>query len=45
MLPKVTASIGVATTPPEDRKLEIETLAESRKRQAKEMGRNRVVAG
>jgi diguanylate cyclase (GGDEF)-like protein len=44
-LSKVTASIGVATTPPEDRKLEIESLAESRKRQAKENGRNRVVSG
>jgi len=44
-LPQVTASIGVATTPPEDRKLEIETLAESRKRKAKENGRNRVVSG
>jgi diguanylate cyclase (GGDEF)-like protein len=44
-LPKVTVSIGVATTPPEDRKSEVETLAESRKRQAKEKGKNRVVAG
>jgi diguanylate cyclase (GGDEF)-like protein len=44
-LPQVTASIGVATTPPEERKLEIETIAESRKRQAKETGRNCVVSG
>jgi diguanylate cyclase (GGDEF)-like protein len=44
-LPKVTSSIGIATSPPEDRKLEIETLAESRKRQAKENGRNRIVSG
>ncbi len=43
-LPKVTASIGIATTPPEERKLEIEILAESRKRQAKEKGKNCVVA-
>jgi len=43
-LPQVTASIGVATTPPEERKFEVETLAESRKRQAKEKGKNRVVA-
>ena len=43
-LPKVTASIGVASTPPEERKFEIETLAESRKRQAKDKGKNRVVA-
>jgi len=42
-LPKVTASIGVATTPPADRKMEIKSLAESRKRQAKENGRNRVI--
>lgn len=43
-LPQVTASIGVATTPPEERKFEVETLAESRKRQAKENGKNRVIA-
>jgi diguanylate cyclase (GGDEF)-like protein len=43
-LPPVTASIGVATTPPGDRKMELETLAEDRKRQAKQGGRNRVVA-
>lgn len=43
-LPKVTASIGVATTPPADRKMEIKSLAESRKRQAKENGRNRVIS-
>lgn len=42
-LPPVTASIGVATSPPEDRTVDIETLAESRKRKAKEDGRNRVV--
>jgi len=43
-LPKVTASIGIATAPPEERKFEIETLAESRKRQAKEKGKNQVIA-
>jgi diguanylate cyclase (GGDEF)-like protein len=43
-LPQVTTSIGIATTPPEERKFEVETLAESRKRQAKEKGKNRVVA-
>jgi diguanylate cyclase (GGDEF)-like protein len=44
VLPPVAVSIGVATTPPEQRTLDLETLAESRKRQAKENGRNRVVA-
>jgi diguanylate cyclase (GGDEF)-like protein len=43
-LPKVTASIGVASAPPEDRKMELETLAEDRKRKAKEDGRDRVIA-
>jgi PleD family two-component response regulator len=43
MLPPVTASIGVATTPPEERKMELEMLAEDRKRKAKKRGRNRVV--
>ena len=43
-LPQVSASLGVATTPPEDRKMELETLAEDRKRRAKKRGRNRVVA-
>jgi len=43
-LPSVTASIGVATTPPEDRKMELENLAEDRKRQAKADGRNKVVS-
>jgi diguanylate cyclase (GGDEF)-like protein len=43
-LPSVTVSIGIATTPPEERKFEVETLAESRKRQAKEKGKNRVIA-
>jgi diguanylate cyclase (GGDEF)-like protein len=43
-LPPVSASVGVATTPPDERKLDLETLAEQRKRKAKEGGRNRVVA-
>jgi diguanylate cyclase (GGDEF)-like protein len=43
VLPPVTASISVATTPPEDRKMELETLAEDRKRKAKETGRNKVI--
>jgi len=43
-LPKVTATIGVASTPPEQRTMEIETLAEDRKRGGKDEGRNRVVA-
>ncbi len=42
-LPKVTVSSGVATTPPQARSLDIETLAESRKRLAKEGGKNRIV--
>lgn len=44
MLPRVTASIGVATTPPEDRTRDISLIAENRKRDAKEAGKNRVVA-
>jgi diguanylate cyclase (GGDEF)-like protein len=43
-LPKVTASIGVATTPPETRSADLEAAAEGRNRKAKEDGRNRVVA-
>lgn len=42
-LPPVTVSVGVATTPPESRSMDIETLAESRKRKAKENGKNRIV--
>lgn len=44
-LPSVTASIGVATTPPESRSMELQSVAEARNRQAKESGRNRVVSG
>jgi diguanylate cyclase (GGDEF)-like protein len=43
-MPRVTASIGVASTPPEPRSADIETLADARNRKAKELGRNRVVA-
>ena len=43
LLPKVTASIGVASTPPGDRSLDVETCAQSRQRKAKELGKNRVV--
>ena len=43
-LPPVSASLGVASTPPEDRKMELEAVAENRKRKAKEGGRDKVVA-
>jgi diguanylate cyclase (GGDEF)-like protein len=43
-LPAVTASIGVATTPPESRGKEMETLADDRQNRAKKEGKNRVVA-
>src|SRR5258708_8527981 len=43
-LPAVTASIGVATTPPESRGMDMETLADDRQNRAKKEGKNRVVA-
>jgi diguanylate cyclase (GGDEF)-like protein len=43
-LPKVTASIGVATTPPENRSLDVETCSQSRQSKAKEQGKDQVVA-
>lgn len=43
-LPKVTASIGVATSPPENRSLDIETCSQDRQRTAKQEGKNRVVS-
>jgi diguanylate cyclase (GGDEF)-like protein len=43
-LPKVSASIGVATTPPEGRTADIIDIAEERKRKAKAAGKNRVIA-
>lgn len=42
-LPGVTASIGLATTPPEQRTPDLETLAGDRNRRAKAGGKNRVV--
>ena len=42
-LPSVTVSIGVVTTPPESRSMDILTLADSRKLKAKEAGKNRVI--
>ena len=43
-LPQVTASIGVATTPPANRTMELESLADQRQDKAKKGGRNRVVS-
>jgi len=43
-LSKVTASIGVASTPPEPRGADIETLADARNRKAKKLGKDHVVA-
>jgi diguanylate cyclase (GGDEF)-like protein len=43
-LPTVTASMGVASAPPEARAMELETVAEERKRKAKRRGKNRVIA-
>ena len=43
-LPKVTASIGVATTPPDQRDRELETIADDRQMRAKKKGKNCVVA-
>lgn len=42
-LPKVTASIGVATTPSLPRTMDVETVAQDKQRQAKREGKNRVV--
>jgi diguanylate cyclase (GGDEF)-like protein len=44
ILPTVTASIGVATTPPESRGKDMETIADDRQNRAKREGKNRVVA-
>lgn len=44
-LPRVTASIGVASTPPEERTRNLVDAAEERKRRAKESGKNQVNAG
>jgi diguanylate cyclase (GGDEF)-like protein len=45
VLPPVTASVGVATTPPESRSRDICSVADARNREAKKAGKNRVVAG
>jgi diguanylate cyclase (GGDEF)-like protein len=42
-LPRVSASIGVATSPPEDRNRDLLNVADQRQKQAKERGKNRVV--
>jgi diguanylate cyclase (GGDEF)-like protein len=43
ILPSVTASIGLATTPPESRGKDLETIADDRQIRAKKEGKNRVV--
>jgi diguanylate cyclase (GGDEF)-like protein len=45
LLPGVTASVGVATSPPRPRSREVATLAEAAQRMAKETGKDRVVEG
>ncbi len=42
-LPKVSASIGLATTPPAERSMELESLADQRQAKAKERGKNKVI--
>ncbi len=43
-LPKVTASIGVASTPPETRSAGVETVADDRNSKAKKAGKNCIVS-
>jgi len=43
-LPSVTVSMGIASTPPESRTMDIETVADQRKLQAKSAGKNKVIA-
>jgi diguanylate cyclase (GGDEF)-like protein len=43
-LPKVTVSVGVATTPPDKRTEDIELVADERQKRAKQEGKNRVVS-
>jgi len=45
ILPLVTVSIGVATSPPESRGVEMESLADSRQIQAKRAGKDCVIHG
>ena len=44
LLPPVSASIGVASTPPDSRTPEIEALADERQIKAKKTGKDRVVS-
>ena len=44
LLPSVSASIGVATSPPENRSRDLLNVADERQRQAKQLGKNRVVS-
>jgi diguanylate cyclase (GGDEF)-like protein len=43
ILPGVTASVGVATSPPSPRSRDVHTMAEAFQRKAKDMGKDRVV--
>lgn len=43
VLPKVTASMGIATSPPLQRTMDIETSSQDRQRRAKQNGKNRVI--
>jgi diguanylate cyclase (GGDEF)-like protein len=43
-LPQVTSSIGVATTPPESRSIDLQNIADGRQQIAKNTGKNRVNA-
>ena len=43
-LPNVSASIGLATTPPAERSMELESLADHRQAKAKKGGKNQVVS-
>jgi diguanylate cyclase (GGDEF)-like protein len=44
-LPGVTASVGVATSPPAPRSREVHTMADDAQGRAKKMGKDRVVEG
>lgn len=45
LLPKVTASIGVTTSPPNPRSRDLNTIADGAARKAKDIGKNRVEEG